>query len=40
MKTWSRALRTSDWGDGSPSNRTMTLNTQPTQHRSGFGTCP
>jgi hypothetical protein len=22
-------LRTSDWGDGSPSDRTMTLNTQP-----------
>ena len=24
MKTCSRALRTSDWGKGSPSNRTMT----------------
>ena len=24
--------------EGSPSNRTMTLNTQPRQHRSGFGT--
>ena len=22
MKTFSRALRTSDWGEGSPSNRT------------------
>ena len=31
-------LRTSDWGDGSPSNRTMTLSTQLRQHRSGFGT--
>ena len=31
MKPWSRALRTSDWAKGSPSNRTMTLSTQPTQ---------
>ena len=37
MKTCSRALRTSDWGDGLPFNRTMTLSTQPRQ-RSGFGT--
>ncbi len=28
MKTQSRAFRTSDWADGSPSNRTMNLNTQ------------
>ncbi|KAK1789791.1 hypothetical protein P4O66_015681 [Electrophorus voltai] len=27
-KTCSRALWTSDWGEGSPSNRTMTLNAQ------------
>ena len=33
MKTWSRALRTSDWAEGSPSNRTMTLSTQPRQCR-------
>ena len=31
-------LRTSDWGEGSPSNRTMNLSTQPRQCRSGFGT--
>ena len=31
-------LRTSDWGEGSPSNRTTTLSTQPRQCRSGFGT--
>ena len=36
IKFCSRALRTSDWGEGSPSNRTMTLSTQPTQHSSGF----
>jgi hypothetical protein len=24
--------RSSDWGEGSPSNRTMTLSTQPRQH--------
>ena len=28
MKTCSRALRTSDWGEGSSSNRTTTLSTQ------------
>ncbi len=28
MKTQSRAFRTSDWAEGSPSNRTMDLNTQ------------
>ena len=28
MKTCSRALRTSDWGKGSLSNRTTTLSTQ------------
>ena len=38
MTTCSKALRTSDWGEGSPSNRTMTLSTQPRQCRSGFGT--
>uniref|UniRef100_A0AAZ3PCE9 Transposase Tc1-like domain-containing protein n=1 Tax=Oncorhynchus tshawytscha TaxID=74940 RepID=A0AAZ3PCE9_ONCTS len=38
MKACSKALRTSDWGDRSPSNRTMTLSTQPRQNRSGFGT--
>ena len=38
MKTCSRALRTSDWGIGSPSNSTMILSTEPRQRRSGFGT--
>ena len=38
MKTCSRVLRTTDWGEGSPSNRTTTLSTQPRQSRSGFGT--
>jgi hypothetical protein len=33
-----RVLRISYWGDGSPSNRTMTLSTQLRQHRSGFRT--
>jgi hypothetical protein len=33
-----RALRISNWGKGSPSNRTTTLSTQPRQCRSGFGT--
>ncbi len=28
MKTQSRAFRTSDWAEGSPSNRTINLNTQ------------
>uniref|UniRef100_A0AAZ3SR95 Uncharacterized protein n=1 Tax=Oncorhynchus tshawytscha TaxID=74940 RepID=A0AAZ3SR95_ONCTS len=28
MKNCSRSLRTSDWGESSPSNRTMTLSTQ------------
>ena len=36
MKTCSRALRTSDWGNGSPSNRTTTQSTQARQRRSGF----
>jgi hypothetical protein len=42
MKTCSRAPRTLDWGDFSPSNRTMTLSTQPRQPRNGFGRslCP
>ncbi|CDQ69235.1 unnamed protein product [Oncorhynchus mykiss] len=31
----SRTLRTSDWGEGSPSNSTMTLSTQPRQRWSG-----
>uniref|UniRef100_A0AAZ3NTA5 Transposase n=1 Tax=Oncorhynchus tshawytscha TaxID=74940 RepID=A0AAZ3NTA5_ONCTS len=38
MKTCSRALRTPDWGQGSPSNRTTTLSTHPIQHSSGFKT--
>jgi hypothetical protein len=38
MKTRSRALRTSDWVEGSSSNRTTTLSAQPIQHRCGFGT--
>ena len=38
MKTCSRALRISDWGEGSPSKRTTTLNTQPRQRKSCFGT--
>ena len=38
MKTCSSALRTSAWGEGSPSNRTTTLSTQPRQGRSGFKT--
>ena len=37
MKTCSRALKTSDWGKGSPSIRTTTLSTQPRQRMSGFG---
>jgi hypothetical protein len=36
----SRALRTSDWGEGSSSKRTMTQGTQPSQRRSGFVTSP
>jgi hypothetical protein len=35
MKTCSRVIRTSDWVEGSPSNRTTT---QPRQRKSGFGT--
>jgi hypothetical protein len=31
-------LRTTDWGEGSPSNRTMTVSTQPRQLRNGFVT--
>jgi hypothetical protein len=37
-QTCSRVITTSDWGEGSPSNRTTTLSTQPRQCRSGFGT--
>ena len=33
-----QSLRTSDWGEVLPSNRTTTLNTHPRQRRSGFGT--
>jgi hypothetical protein len=36
MKTCSRALRTSDWGKGSPSIRTTTRSTQPRRRKSGF----
>ena len=39
VKTCYRALRSSNWGEGSPSNRTTTLSTQPIQRRSGSG-CP
>ena len=38
MKSCSRALRTTDWGEGSPSNEAKTLSTQPIQRRSGFET--
>ncbi len=38
MKTWFRALRTSDWAESSPSNMTITLRTQPRQCRRGLGT--
>ncbi len=38
MKTWFRALRTSDWAERSPSIMTITLRTQPRQCRSGLGT--
>ena len=38
MKTCSTAIRTSDRGEVSPSNRTTTLSTHPRQRRSGFGT--
>ena len=38
MKTCSRALRISDWDNGSLSNSTMTLSTQPRQHRIGVRT--
>jgi hypothetical protein len=30
--------RSQDWGEGSPSNRTVTQSTQPRQCKSGFGT--
>ena len=36
VKTWSRALRTEDLAEGSPSNGTMTLITQPRQRRRGL----
>ena len=36
MKTCYRVLRTSDWSESSPSNRTN-LSTQQRQRRSGFG---
>ena len=38
MKTWSRALRTSDWAKASTSYRVMTLSAQPRQCRTGLGT--
>ncbi len=38
MKTWFRALRTSDWAESSPSNMTITLRTQPRQCKRGLGT--
>ena len=38
MKTCSRALLTSDWGDSSSFSRTTTLSTQPRYQRSGFRT--
>jgi hypothetical protein len=38
MNTCTRALRISDCGEGSPSNRITTLSTQPKQRRSGFRT--
>jgi hypothetical protein len=38
MKTFSRVLKTSDWGEGSPSNRTKTLSPPSRQRRNGFGT--
>ncbi|KAK6326143.1 hypothetical protein J4Q44_G00017880 [Coregonus suidteri] len=38
MKTCSRVLKTSDWGERSPSNRTTTLSTLPRQRRSVFRT--
>jgi hypothetical protein len=33
-----QTLRTSNWAEGSHSNRTTTLSTQPRQRRSGFRT--
>ena len=36
MKTCSRELRTSDWAEGSPSNRATTLSTQPSQPENTF----
>ena len=33
MKICSRALRTSEWGESLPSNKTITLSTQPRQRR-------
>lgn len=38
MKTWPGVLRTSDSAEGWPSNRTVTLSTQPRQCSSGLGT--
>uniref|UniRef100_A0AAZ3RW66 Tc1-like transposase DDE domain-containing protein n=1 Tax=Oncorhynchus tshawytscha TaxID=74940 RepID=A0AAZ3RW66_ONCTS len=38
MKTCFRALRTPNWGESSPANKTTTLSTQPRQRRSCFGT--
>lgn len=36
VKIWSRVFRTSDWVESSPSNQTMTLNSQPSQLEGGF----
>lgn len=39
VKTRSRVFRTSDWVESSPSNQTMTLNSQPSQHEGGLERC-
>ncbi len=36
-KTWFRLLRSSNWAESSPSNKTITLHTQPRQCKSGLG---
>ena len=40
MKTCSRELKTSAWGEVSSSNRTTTLSTQPRHRRTGFSEWP
>ena len=37
MKTWSIALRNSDWAEGSPSKRTMVLSAQPRPRLNTYG---